>query len=451
LILPRFTQSVIRLLQIKYKWYILFESNPGCKSFHRYSTYIYNPIGRLATKVRNQIAPDSGRLKNPYQSIDHAVIELFNKNIDLMSKYQTTFPYFKQYSVNNLLSSEVFEPEQFTHVLNQLGIQFIYSRYVNVVMDFENTEFSEKERGFLDSALSGFKQEITYVIFSINISRAAMIINTDMGNDSIYNMMVAVKKELNGKKIELTISLGNSYDSINHACARHREVLAQIDGKFFTGKNHIILSKNSDKIAREFAYDKNLEEELLAYIHAQNKGGAVQVFNRLIDKIVSNDGSIEYIRYVYFQVIYHVLETGGNIGIDFSKLNLSSAELFDNILRMETLDDLREFAEDTLLKCIMLIDEYRKIQHEIIAGKVAEFLKSNFNHDISLNEVAKEFFLSPGHLNYIFKTATGFTIYEYITKIRMEASAELLVDSDFKIHDIAERVGYKQRPGRKQH
>lgn len=407
------------------------------------SLFIYSPIGRLAKKVTENTTNKPVKIGNAYKSIDDAIIRLFNKNSELMSRYQTIFPYFKQYSVNDLLSGEIFDMDKFTNILNLLGIRFVYSRYVNLVIDFENKCFSNNEREFIESALSKFKKDIAFVLFSINKFRASMIINTDMKDDDVCKMIEAVMKELNGKDIELTIAVGCLYDDIGKAYSQHREVLGLINDKFFTGKNRIILTRNKNHAARKYVYDKKLEEELISSIISdQNEEGAVQGLDRLMDKIISSNGSIEYVRYVYFQVINHVVEALDSIGIDLSRTGISNTEMFDNIQRLDTINNLRQYANNIITKCTELLNEYRKAQHEIIVDKVLEYLKSNYNQDISLNDVSRRVFLSPGYVNNIFKTATGCTIYEYITKIRMEMAADLLADHDYKIQDIASRVGY---------
>ncbi len=407
------------------------------------SICIYSPIGRLAKKVTEITTDEPLKIGNAYKSIDDAIIKLFDKNSELMSRYQTIFPYFKQYSVNDLLSGEIFDLDKFTNILNLLGIRFVYSRYVNVVIDFENTNFSNDKRELLESAFAGYKKDIAFILFGINSFRASMIINTDMKDDAICKMIEAVKKELNGKDIELTIAVGCLYDDIGKAYSQHREILGLINDKFFTGKNRIILHRSKNNAARKYVYDKKLEEELIAcIINGQNEEGAVQVLDRLMDKIVGGNGSIEYIRYVYFQVISHIMEALDNIGIDLSKAGMSGTDIFENIQKLDTIGNIRKFAVDSIEKCVSLLDEYRKAQHEVIVDNVMEYLKSNFTHDITLNEVSKKVFLSPGYVNSIFRSATGCTIYEYVTKIRMEAAAGLLEDNGRKIQDIAAQVGY---------
>lgn len=199
---------------------------------------------------------------------------------------------------------------------------------------------------------------------------------------------------------------------------------------------------DNNKVTRNFTYDKKLEEKLISCINAQDINGAENTLSMLIEAVVNNTNSIDYIRYVYFQVIYNIMDSLDAIGIDLQKINISSAEIFDNIQKSDTLSELREFASKTISRYIYLISEYRTLQHEVIINKVLEFLKENYYYDLSLDEIASKVYLSPGYLNNLFKASTGTTIYEYITRLRMETAVNLLKNSTNKIQDISRQVGY---------
>lgn len=407
-----------------------------------FSFNIYKPIGRLAAKVREQIAPGLVKSDNAYKSIDDAIMLLFNKNRELMSKYRTMFPYFKQYSVNDLLSGEIFDIDKFANVLDLLGINFTYSSYVNVVFDFESTLFSGNKRGLLDSALSGFKNKIAYIVFNINAYRASAIINTDMKDNEIYKMMDTVKQYLNSNNTDLTIAIGNLYNDIGNAYSHHRQTLALMDSKFFTGKNRIILPNDKKKVSMKFIYDKKLEEKLISLISDHNGEAAVNTLELIVAKLVNNNSSIEYIRYVYFEVFRNIMDSMDAIGIDFAKTGISISKIFEKTQGADTIADLGNYAESTIFSCVKLVEEYRKMQHQVVVDKAIEFMKTNFYKDITLEQVAKKVFLSPGYFNTIFKTLTGSTIYEYITQLRMEAATRLLSESNHRVKDIAGQIGY---------
>ncbi|GAB2700971.1 hypothetical protein GCM10027018_20360 [Paenibacillus thermoaerophilus] len=46
-------------------------------------------------------------------------------------------------------------------------------------------------------------------------------------------------------------------------------------------------------------------------------------------------------------------------------------------------------------------------------------------------------------MSYLFKKNTGINLWEYVIKLRMEESRRLLLQTDLRRYEIAERVGYE--------
>ncbi|MNE79296.1 HTH-type transcriptional activator Btr [compost metagenome] len=63
--------------------------------------------------------------------------------------------------------------------------------------------------------------------------------------------------------------------------------------------------------------------------------------------------------------------------------------------------------------------------------------------DLSLETVAERLQISGIHLRTTFKKETGQSLLDYTTEYRIEAAKRLLAETDLKIYEIAERVGYK--------
>lgn len=75
-------------------------------------------------------------------------------------------------------------------------------------------------------------------------------------------------------------------------------------------------------------------------------------------------------------------------------------------------------------------------------SEIITYINDNYKKNISLTSIAEEFYISRHHLSRIFKKYTGFTVGEYITNHRINASQYLLVNTDMKIIDIASQVGF---------
>lgn len=74
--------------------------------------------------------------------------------------------------------------------------------------------------------------------------------------------------------------------------------------------------------------------------------------------------------------------------------------------------------------------------------KIEEYLRTNYQQDITLQEIADRFYLSREHISRKFKQEYHETITDYVTRIRMEKAKELLGKPGSKIYEIAYHIGY---------
>lgn len=87
-------------------------------------------------------------------------------------------------------------------------------------------------------------------------------------------------------------------------------------------------------------------------------------------------------------------------------------------------------------------------EHEGEGGRkairlVKQYIHQDHGHDQTINRLADKVFLSPSHLQTLFKKETGQTINEFITAVRMEHAKQLLRDPAIKIYEVAGLVGYQ--------
>ncbi|MDQ0176585.1 helix-turn-helix transcriptional regulator [Bacillus chungangensis] len=74
--------------------------------------------------------------------------------------------------------------------------------------------------------------------------------------------------------------------------------------------------------------------------------------------------------------------------------------------------------------------------------EIKERIEHNLGQTLIVNQLAKEFHLSPLELQEGFKQVVGSTVYRYIRQQRMKKASQLLQTTNFSITRIANEVGY---------
>ncbi|MGB4006296.1 MAG: AraC family transcriptional regulator [Halanaerobiales bacterium] len=74
-----------------------------------------------------------------------------------------------------------------------------------------------------------------------------------------------------------------------------------------------------------------------------------------------------------------------------------------------------------------------------------EFISYNYQFNISVRDIANSLNLTSNYLSSIFKSETGLTTKQFLTRYRMEKACSLLKTKNKPIKDIAQAVGYKNQ------
>lgn len=97
-----------------------------------------------------------------------------------------------------------------------------------------------------------------------------------------------------------------------------------------------------------------------------------------------------------------------------------------------------------------LAESFREIGHENTGGeegdtqaaKVIRYIHANYNHELSLNEIAEKLFLSPSWVSRLFQKATGETFVSYVKRIRLDYVKRDLEETDLPIMQVAMGNGF---------
>lgn len=99
---------------------------------------------------------------------------------------------------------------------------------------------------------------------------------------------------------------------------------------------------------------------------------------------------------------------------------------------------------DHFTDIINTVLEQRRNRSKLDLAEVENYILAHYLEPVSLEGIAAHFLVTKEHLSRAFKAATGETVLDRITSLRMERARELISGRDMAIKDAAALCGYEE-------
>lgn len=113
---------------------------------------------------------------------------------------------------------------------------------------------------------------------------------------------------------------------------------------------------------------------------------------------------------------------------------------FREIFKCRLLEILVIIMRQTMQK--QELEEKNKSEHKQLVRDIIEYLEMHYKNKKVLTQFCEEYHYSQQYISKLFKQDTGSTLLEYLQRIRIKRSCELLASSEMRIQEIANYVGY---------
>jgi AraC-like DNA-binding protein len=190
-------------------------------------------------------------------------------------------------------------------------------------------------------------------------------------------------------------------------------------------------------------YPIDSERLLLEAIKSGNKTEAQRLLNQLLGNIYfcsgCDFGRIK-VRVTELLVLLSraSIEGGAGIGDIFGL----SEDLFREINQLNNLEDLSVWLSGAMHRYISYVFDFLKVKHSDAIFKTTQYVRGRFAEKLTLDDIAKNVYLSKSYLCKLFKEEVGLNITAFINKVRVEKSKALLLDHTLSIVDIAAMTGF---------
>lgn len=140
--------------------------------------------------------------------------------------------------------------------------------------------------------------------------------------------------------------------------------------------------------------------------------------------------------------IYALIRLNSKYIEPVSGLKFSEYDLFGQIENAPSLSLLEKELYCSLNYLVDLVLHSLPSKEDCIIEKAKTYIEENYNECISLDDVAAHVYMNKSYFSSVFKSKAGLTYRDFLRNCRIEKSIRLIADSDMKIYEIAQAVGY---------
>lgn len=235
--------------------------------------------------------------------------------------------------------------------------------------------------------------------------------------------------------------LYSEFDLLNKSYKSAVEILNSVNildcnDKVFTKRNTDVKSK------RISLMDK---EEILIYAF---ESGSIEYARNIINQYFDNIREQGYLSsddlyktaMEFILIIENIIE---QLDISEARNNIRILGSARSLMSFTRLEDLKEFISEVIEKVFNYVQSNMKASEKANLYEIRDYIHKNYNKEIKLSTFSNKYYISKEYLSKQFKAEFGYGIYEYVLKVRMEKAKEMVSNTELKIQEISERLGYK--------
>ena len=423
----------------------------------------FRPIGGFFDSVKGSVENSNYYKENSeeigtIEDVSNAVHSIIKSNEELENRLETYAPAMKWRIIMDILMSDPQNDDDFETSLSSINISFYHGNFIVLIAEIENK--SDENSANISRLTECFETVVNqdYKGASIELydDKAAVIISFP-GTDEAKNASAALTvaefiREFSVQELGIYISIGvgSIVSEINEVRHSYYEALKALQYKIVMGKNSVISIEDINPSGERELYRTILiSSRLPEYI----RNNDIQKINEQIDTVFLGAINKKLSPEMLFQLGMYIIIQGVKALEDYEiKQNIDMGNDSDNIYKnlslCETIDQMKHFIKKTLNKFSEEIDRAKelrsagKLNNELV-NNVLQFIKENYTkYDLSLSYIAEKFHISVPYLSKIFKVTMDTNFIDYLIILRIEKAKEYLSNSNIKVNEISEKVGY---------
>lgn len=401
--------------------------------------YLLKPVNagelrKAAIKARDAILEERNHLKE---------YERYKEELEKHSSY------IRDRQLSALVRSR--KPEQYLESLEYFGIKFTGDVFQTALIQIEYGEASEKEEEKL--LIKMYVRKITedYYgdmpgVFVIDNGSDRLIILNNQSETAIYEKGEELKHYLeNNTDAKISIGAGNIYQELAGLRKSYQEARDALKFQFVSEEETVICYRDvfpyydTEKTA---GLDTGTLHEFGNAVRISDTRKAEEQLESMLVNMKKSGEERDQILIYAMQILTEIMKAVSELKLEKHAKETEYSSMIEKLFRFRSFEEIQSYLRNMVQESCRLIGTEVSDKEKDLVHKVKDYLADHYgDENISLNALAELFFVNSSYLSRVFKEKTGMTFSSYLFELRMKAAASLVLRSDLKAYEIAEKVG----------
>lgn len=237
-------------------------------------------------------------------------------------------------------------------------------------------------------------------------------------------------------QVKCYLAVSKNLKKIEEFPQAYLDIESQMENKFYCSDQWIFLYEEENEQTAFGDKTMDYQIKMKENIRLKDVHHLWENYQRLLGQIRKESmDSQMYVKFIFSEVVKDMYDAMGVSGADHLIHAVESIYQAGNIKTIcEVVENIIQEFENY---CLKTENGTRKDVEQ-----VKTYINYHVNENLSIDKLAEKVYLSQGYLSYIFKKETGMNLSRYIKSVRMEKAKELLKNTNMKIVQICEKVGF---------
>ncbi|MDX8047444.1 AraC family transcriptional regulator [Gracilibacillus sp. S3-1-1] len=424
------------------------------------SNRLYTPVRKLTSSFTEN-NESSKMKKDEFKQIRDRIDSLTTESKQLEKRMTYQLPQIRQNFLIQLTKGFLYDFDEGALKKRMESYRWKIDNHSFVLLDVQITGSDDNERAYQDDSLKAFamaniaddlakkyvdqhtvlnQYDLTATIFLIVPNKLDDL--SHLLRQLAEDITVAINQVLASY---VTVTISSTTPRIKDIYALFEEIARARRYRDFHNQNQILMLHEAESEVngiRTF-YPFETEKEIVQSLRRGKISESEQLLRDFFDQLLASstkEVSVQSGMMQLYSTIQHEVLLSGVDPVVLYKGRNMYAEL-SQLREPEWV--IKWLISQVIEPYIMYLEDHMNMEMKVFVDQVVQYIDQYYMEDISLESCAEYVDVTPYTLSKAFKKFHGVNFIDYLTTIRIDKAKELLLQTNKKINEISEEVGYR--------